>query len=136
MERDGLAATDTRQTIMNAARAMVQYRGYNALSFREIAKEVGVKSASIHYHFPTKGNLATALARQYTDDQAAYLAGVRAASQDQRSRIKGFTDFFARRCCETTGCASAGFSPPSMSTCRPKSASNWKIYPGQCAMAG
>ena len=94
MERDGLAATDTRQTIMNAARAMVQYRGYNALSFREIAKEVGVKSASIHYHFPTKGNLATALARQYTDDQAAYLAGVRAASQDQRSRIKGFTDSF------------------------------------------
>jgi TetR/AcrR family transcriptional repressor of nem operon len=85
---------DTRQTIMNAARAMVQYRGYNALSFREIAKEVGVKSASIHYHFPTKGDLATALARRYTDDLAAYLDGLLSASQDVHDCIDGFTGFF------------------------------------------
>ena len=43
-----MTANDTRQTIMNAARATVQARGYNALSFRELAKEVGIKSASIH----------------------------------------------------------------------------------------
>jgi DNA-directed RNA polymerase specialized sigma24 family protein len=39
------------ESIMDAARAMVQARGYNGLSFRELAKEVGVKSASVHYHF-------------------------------------------------------------------------------------
>ena len=57
-----MTANDTRQTIMNAARATVQARGYNALSFRELAKEVGIKSASIHYYFPTKGDLGAALA--------------------------------------------------------------------------
>lgn len=40
---------------MASGRKMMQTRGYNGLSFRELAKEVGIKSASIHYHFPTKG---------------------------------------------------------------------------------
>ncbi len=46
---------ETKEKIMNAARLTVQDRGYAGLSFRELAKEVGIKSASIHYYFPTKG---------------------------------------------------------------------------------
>ena len=65
-------STDTRETIMQAAQATVQAKGYNALSFRELAKEVGVKSASIHYYFPTKGDLGAALARRYTDNAMGY----------------------------------------------------------------
>jgi TetR/AcrR family transcriptional repressor of nem operon len=60
-------STDTRETILTAARVAAQSHGYGGLSFRELAKEVGIKSASIHYYFPTKGDLAAALARQYTD---------------------------------------------------------------------
>jgi AcrR family transcriptional regulator len=55
--------TDMREAVMTAAKATVQSHGYNALSFRELAKEVGIKSASVHYHFPTKGDLGAALAR-------------------------------------------------------------------------
>jgi TetR/AcrR family transcriptional repressor of nem operon len=65
-------STDTRETIMQAAQAVVQARGYNALSFRELAKEVGIKSASIHYYFPTKGDLGAALAQRYTDNAVSY----------------------------------------------------------------
>lgn len=79
---------------MTAARAMVQYRGYHALSFRELAKEVGVKSASIHYHFPTKGDLATALAQRYTDDLVVYLNELLTASQDQELCVRKYTDVF------------------------------------------
>lgn len=64
--------SDTRETIMQAAQALVQAKGYNALSFRELAKEVGIKSASIHYYFPTKGDLGGALARRYTDTAVGY----------------------------------------------------------------
>ncbi len=67
------APLDTRETIMQTARAAVQAHGYNALSFREIAKDVGVKSASVHYYFPTKGDLAVALAGRYADEAEAYL---------------------------------------------------------------
>jgi TetR/AcrR family transcriptional repressor of nem operon len=67
---------------MAAAKLTVQAHGYNALSFRELAKEVGIKGASVHYHFPTKGDLGAALARRYTDDGEAYLEALLAASSD------------------------------------------------------
>ena len=40
-------------------------RGYNGFSFRDVAADVGIKSASIHYHFPTKAELAAAVAKDY-----------------------------------------------------------------------
>lgn len=85
---------DTKHMIMDAARAMVQARGYNGLSFRELAKEVGVKSASIHYHFPTKGDLGAALARRYTDEAIDVFDEFLAASQDVKTCIRKYTNVF------------------------------------------
>jgi TetR/AcrR family transcriptional repressor of nem operon len=79
---------------MATARKMVQTRGYNGLSFRELGKEVGIKSASIHYHFPTKGDLGSALAKRYTADGLEYLSGLRANSDDLSAWMKGYTDIF------------------------------------------
>ncbi len=79
---------------MTAARATVQSHGYNALSFRELAKEVGIKSASVHYHFPTKGDLGAALARRYTEEGAAYLAEILASSEDATWRMDRYTEIF------------------------------------------
>jgi len=67
-----MTINDTRETILTAAQATVQAKGYNALSFRELAKDVGIKSASIHYYFPTKGDLGAELARRYTDNAIGY----------------------------------------------------------------
>jgi TetR/AcrR family transcriptional regulator, transcriptional repressor for nem operon len=86
--------TDTRQEIMTISKRMVQARGYNALSFREVAKEVGVKSASVHYHFPTKGDLGAALARRYTDEGGAYLEGLLAVSEDRAFLMENYTRIF------------------------------------------
>jgi TetR/AcrR family transcriptional repressor of nem operon len=87
---------DTREQIMTAARAMVQARGYNALSFRDLAASVGVKSASVHYHFPTKGDLAAALARRYTEDGMAYLEAVLAEGSDYRECLASYVAIFRR----------------------------------------
>jgi TetR/AcrR family transcriptional repressor of nem operon len=87
-------STDTKESIMSTARLAVQARGYNALSFREIAKEVGVKSASIHYHFPTKGDLGAALAQRYTADLTAYLDRLLTQFDDRKSRLASYTDLF------------------------------------------
>jgi TetR/AcrR family transcriptional repressor of nem operon len=79
---------------MATGRKMVQTRGYNGLSFRELGKEVGIKSASIHYHFPTKGDLGAALAKRYTEDGRAYMEGLRAGSDDPAVWMKGYTEVF------------------------------------------
>ena len=88
------STTDTRQIIMNAARVMVQARGYNALSFREIGKEIGIKSASIHYHFPTKGDLGAALAHQYTEDALAFFGTLKEAALEPTTCMEKYTGIF------------------------------------------
>jgi TetR/AcrR family transcriptional regulator, transcriptional repressor for nem operon len=86
--------SDTKQRIMNAARLTVQARGYSGLSFRELAKEVGIKSASIHHYFPTKGELGGALAERYTSDFAELLDGFLAESPDTEACMRKYTDVF------------------------------------------
>lgn len=55
----------TVDRILNSAETRARMGGYHAFSFREIAKEIGIKSASIHYHFPTKEALTLALTERY-----------------------------------------------------------------------
>lgn len=64
---------DMKETILKAAATMIRSRGYNGVSFREIADAVGVRSASVHYHFATKEALGAAVARRYTEDFLAAL---------------------------------------------------------------
>jgi len=58
---------DTRTRILGTAERMVRAGGYNAFSFREIASEVGIKSASVHHHFRTKEDLAREIAEDYSE---------------------------------------------------------------------
>ena len=57
--------TDTREKIIQLAQQAIATRGYSAFSFRELAGELGIKSASIHYHFPTKTHLGVEVACRY-----------------------------------------------------------------------
>jgi TetR/AcrR family transcriptional repressor of nem operon len=79
---------------MAAGRRTIQAHGYNALSFRDLAAEVGIKSASVHYHFPTKGDLGAALARRYTEDGAAYLAELLAKCKDPKWCMDRYIEIF------------------------------------------
>lgn len=56
-----------KDDLLRVAESKVRTGGYNNFSFRELADDVGIKSSSVHYHFPTKADLGAELARQYTD---------------------------------------------------------------------
>src|SRR3979411_2003930 len=62
--------SDAASAIMAAAEQRMRRGGFNGFSFREIAADVGVKSSSVHYHFPTKENLAAAAIQRYNAEQA------------------------------------------------------------------
>lgn len=65
-----------RDKILDAAEKRVRAVGYNAVSFRELAGDVGVKSASIHYHFPQKVDLGVVLVERYSSRFAASLDAI------------------------------------------------------------
>jgi TetR/AcrR family transcriptional regulator, transcriptional repressor for nem operon len=56
---------DVTDAILDSAERRMRKGGFHACSFREIATDVGIRSASVHYHFPTKTALAAALVARY-----------------------------------------------------------------------
>jgi len=59
--------------ILDAAENRIRAGGFNAFSFRDVAGDVGIKSASVHYHFPQKADLGQAVVERYT---AAFIASL------------------------------------------------------------
>ena len=88
--------SETKQRIMDVARLTVQAHGYSRLSFRELAKEVGIKSASVHHHFPTKADLGAAVARRYWEVTAAALEAMLAETSDPVRCLHQYPDIFRK----------------------------------------
>ncbi|CUB03710.1 TetR/AcrR family transcriptional regulator [Marinomonas fungiae] len=84
----------TKVAILDAAlSAMLKY-GYKAMSFRDLAAEVGIKSASVHYHFPTKGDLSAAVMQRYSEDYAERLVLPKKKRQAAQKALNKFIDDF------------------------------------------
>src|ERR1700756_3994042 len=58
---------DIKSAILDAAERRMQAGGFGGFSFREIGADTGIKSSSVHYHFPTKEDLAAAVVRRWSD---------------------------------------------------------------------
>lgn len=76
---------DTTTRILNVAQQLAQTRGYNGFIYADIAAEVGITTASIHYHFPTKGDLAKALIGRYRAAFRQTFAAIDRAIQESLS---------------------------------------------------
>lgn len=86
---------DTKVALLDAAEELVQLRGYHAFSYRDLAERVGIRSASIHHHFPRKPDLALELVRRYAEAFEAGLAQVRAEEVGALARVRGYAALYA-----------------------------------------
>lgn len=62
--------SDTVEAILDVTERRMREAGYHGFSFRTVAAEIGVKGASVHYHFSSKDALAAAVTRRYNDRAA------------------------------------------------------------------
>jgi TetR/AcrR family transcriptional repressor of nem operon len=65
--------SDVKTAIMDAAERRMQHGGFGGFSFRELATDVGIKSSSVHYHFPTKEALAAAVIRRWAEATSKFI---------------------------------------------------------------
>ena len=56
--------SETAERLMDLAEARIRDAGDGGFSFRDLAAEIGIKSASVHHHFPTKAGIVAAVARR------------------------------------------------------------------------
>ncbi|WP_264538086.1 TetR/AcrR family transcriptional regulator [Flavobacterium sp. N1736] len=57
----------TKESIIEKADQYIRNKGYNAFSFKDISNDIGIKTASIHYHFPTKSDLGVATIKEHIE---------------------------------------------------------------------
>jgi TetR/AcrR family transcriptional regulator, transcriptional repressor for nem operon len=86
----------TAEQILNCAQTLIQLQGYNAFSYRDIASALGIKTASIHYHFPTKAHLGKSLMVRYRDHFRAELSRLDAEEPDPKAKLKSYLHLFQR----------------------------------------
>ncbi|MDX2273339.1 MAG: TetR/AcrR family transcriptional regulator [Cyanobacteriota bacterium] len=48
---------DARERLLNAAEKLFRDKGYNAVTMQDVAKEVGIRQASLYYHITSKEQL-------------------------------------------------------------------------------
>src|SRR6201986_2212576 len=64
---------DVANAIMDAAERRIRLGGFSGFSFRDVAADVGIKSSSVHYHFPTKDDLGAAVIRRWADNASEHI---------------------------------------------------------------
>lgn len=83
-----------KQELLAVAQNKVREGGYNNFSFRELAKDVGIKSASVHYYFPTKADLGAELAKQYSNNFMDALGDPQTLYNTGKNPISAFASLF------------------------------------------
>ncbi len=71
--------SDTRQQIILLADELIRRKGFNAFSYADIAVQMGVRNAAIHYHFPAKTDLGAAV----IDRELARMIAYRRLAKDR-----------------------------------------------------
>lgn len=89
-------SSSSREAILAAAKRTAQAHGYNGLNFRDLADEVGIKAASIYYHFPSKADLGAAVARRYWEDTASALESMLAETSDPVRCLRRYPEVFRK----------------------------------------
>ena len=89
------APTNTRSRILDASERLVQVRGFNGFSYADVAAELSLTKASLHYHFPSKAELGEALITRYTDRFAQALVAIDAHVKLAPAKLDAYASLYA-----------------------------------------
>nr|WP_315401277.1 TetR/AcrR family transcriptional regulator [uncultured Duganella sp.] len=82
--------------ILAAATSIAQAHGYGGLNLRALADKVGIKAGSLYHHFPSKADLAAAVARRYAEDSSAVLEALAVDSGRPEQALLAYPQTFRR----------------------------------------
>lgn len=84
----------TAARILDSAEHLVQRRGFNGFSYADVAAELGVTKASLHYHFSGKSELGQALIDRYAHRFRAALAAIDEQLDDPAAKLVAYVDLY------------------------------------------
>lgn len=88
----GSQGEKTEAAIRDIATGLIARVGYEAMSMRQLAAEVGVQAAALYRYFPTKEELLFALMRGHMEALAEAWRGAQPASRDPVIRLAAYVE--------------------------------------------
>ena len=85
---------DTKTALMDAAEQAVRARGHDGFSYADLSEIIGIRKASIHYHFPAKADLLTAIMVRYCDTMQSELEAISDRFETAADRLSAFVDLY------------------------------------------
>jgi TetR/AcrR family transcriptional repressor of nem operon len=85
----------TAERILDIAERLVQTRGFTNFSYADIAAELGITKASLHYHFPGKAELGQAVIARYGERFAEALSEIDRTVPDARAKLEAYAGLYA-----------------------------------------
>ncbi|WP_341646275.1 TetR/AcrR family transcriptional regulator [Thauera sp. SDU_THAU2] len=89
-----MSAPGTRESLLQTAESLLRSKGYAAFSYADLAQAIGIRKASIHYHFPTKEDLGVAVVEAYVEGVVQTFAGIEAEFAAVADRLEAFAGVF------------------------------------------
>jgi AcrR family transcriptional regulator len=87
-----------RQRILDEAEELFRRRGYHTVTMREIAQAVGIRQASLYYHFPSKEQLFVAVTeRLFERHRVGIEQAIEQNEDDLRSQLHAIAAWFLSR---------------------------------------
>jgi len=86
---------DTATRILDVAERLVQERGFNGFSYADVASELGITKAALHYHFPGKAELGDALIARYAERFGEALTRVDGRDIDAPAKLRAYAQLYA-----------------------------------------
>jgi TetR/AcrR family transcriptional repressor of nem operon len=93
-EKSATNGSGTTGRILDVAERLLQVRGYNGFSYGDVAAELDITRAALHYHFKGKAELGQALIERYAARFAAALADLDATAPDAAAKLHGYVDLY------------------------------------------
>ena len=84
----------TAQRILDVAELLVQVRGFNAFSYADVSKAVGIQKASLHHHVATKTALGVALIDRYKQVFLAALDAIESCDGNAVERLERYVELY------------------------------------------
>jgi TetR/AcrR family transcriptional repressor of nem operon len=84
----------TADKIMDVAERLIQTKGFNAFSYADIAEELVITKASLHYHFATKATLGLRLVERYTTNFERALRAIDDRDQDSVAKLRAYVELY------------------------------------------
>jgi TetR/AcrR family transcriptional regulator, transcriptional repressor for nem operon len=84
----------TAARILDVAEGLVQVRGFNGFSYADIAAELQITKAALHYHFAGKADLGQALIVRYADRFMGALANLDTAEGAAPAKLHSYTGLY------------------------------------------